>query len=127
MVEDEEEAEAGASKGKGKARARKPAAEPEGEGRRVQLKGTVHLQDAWRPDGWAAAPLFKKAPATRKKAYIDLLLTKEKQLKGASSEIHEAGFAAIYAILEGRDVSCPVCLCTITEPTVTPCAHAFCK
>lgn len=73
------------------------------------------------------ALLYKKAPATRKKAYADLLLARERELKGAASEIHEAGFASIFALLEGHDQTCSICLCTIQDPTVTRCCHVFCK
>lgn len=29
-----------------------------------------------------------------------------------TSELHEAGFASIYRLLEGKAVTCPVCLCS---------------
>lgn len=53
------------------------------------------------------------------------LLSQEE--KGIRSEIHEAGFSAIYSLLEGRDVTCPICMCSVDQPVITNCCHAFCK
>jgi hypothetical protein len=69
-------------------------------------KGVATLATAWAGENQRKALLFKKHPATRKRAYADLLLAKERERKGAASEIHEAGFSSIFALLEGHDQNC---------------------
>jgi hypothetical protein len=46
---------------------------------------------------------------------------------GAVQTIHENGFSALIAIMEGQSVHCPICICPIENPVLTLCAHAFCK
>ena len=93
----------------------------------AEERGQVILETPWKYDEKAKTVVFKKGPATRKKAYADLLLAKEKEMRGMTDQLHEAGFASIFAVLEGRDLNCPVCLCTIGEPTVTQCCHVYCR
>ena len=76
--------------------------DPSGQGQR----GVATLAPAWMGENQRRALLFKKAPATRKRAYADILLAKERESKGAASEIHEAGFTSIFALLEGHDQTC---------------------
>lgn len=90
-------------------------------------RGEVRLEGAWACEDQRKALVFKRGPATRKKAYADLLLAKEKEQKGMTDQLHEAGFASIFAVLEGGDLSCPICLCTVSEPTVTQCCHVYCQ
>jgi hypothetical protein len=91
------------------------------------LGGTAALEMIWAAESKKGAVMYKRADAVRKRSYIDLILAKERETRGTTAEIHEAGFAAIYAILQGKEVSCPICLCAVHDATVTMCSHTFCK
>ncbi|KAM3572300.1 hypothetical protein VYU27_005687 [Nannochloropsis oceanica] len=70
--------------------------------------GQVILEAAWANEENPKTVIYKRGPATRKKAYADLLMAKEKEMKGMTDQLHEAGFASIFAVLEGKDLNCPV-------------------
>ncbi|KAJ1430448.1 hypothetical protein B484DRAFT_308486, partial [Ochromonadaceae sp. CCMP2298] len=41
--------------------------------------------------------------------------------------LHEQGFAAIFSLMAGDPVSCPLCLSdSCVRPTVTSCSHVYC-
>ena len=92
-----------------------------------EQEGHAALERPWGNESKQKTLVFKKGPATRRKMYVDLLLAKEQEQKGQTAELHEAGFAALFAALEGQDLNCPICLCTVGEPTVTQCCHVYCK
>jgi hypothetical protein len=99
--------------------------------------GQLKVNYRWYLDPIKKAEVTKKLESARKKPYVDLLVTKgmqdKKKQQGSSSSVavhetvHEQGFSTLYKIMAGQDVDCPICMMPLTQPTFTPCVHAYCK
>ncbi len=92
--------------------------------------GHVKIDSRWILDSIKKAEITKKLEAARKKPYVDLLVTMKLQSKTISTGtemLHEQGFSTLYKIMAGSDVECPICMMPLTQPTFTPCVHAYCR
>ncbi|CAM9858108.1 unnamed protein product [Ectocarpus sp. 6 AP-2014] len=79
----------------------------------------------WSEGAVKAGSVYRFSTSTRRKPYVDLLVASDKAKKG--TEVQVAGFSAIYKAMAGEPVSCPICMCSVVRPTVTKCAHLFCR
>eukprot|EP00752_Nemacystus_decipiens_P012660 g11214.t1 len=83
------------------------------------------LSSSWAPGPVKAGAVYRFSVSSRRKPYVDLLVASDKAKK--ETEVQVAGFSAIYKAMAGEPVSCPICMCSVVRPTVTKCAHLFCR
>ncbi|CAM9758820.1 unnamed protein product [Ectocarpus sp. 4 AP-2014] len=79
----------------------------------------------WSEGAVKAGSVYRFSTSTRRKPYVDLLVASDKAKK--DTEVQVAGFSAIYKAMAGEPVPCPICMCSVVRPTVTKCAHLFCR
>ncbi|CAN0064539.1 unnamed protein product [Scytosiphon promiscuus] len=88
-------------------------------------ESSATLAMEWVPGPVKSGSVYRFSTSNRRKPYVDLLVASDKAKK--ETEVQVAGFSAIYKAMAGESVSCPICMCCVVRPTVTKCAHLFCR
>ena len=94
--------------------------------------GTLRIQEEWTDASLSSGFLYKQQEATRKEKFINILIMKDNSentnnMSGTGTKfLHESGFSALYSLIAGDVVNCPLCLDAATRPTVTLCVHVHC-
>ncbi len=81
------------------------------------------LSKDWQGEDISHVPILRHMLATRKKPYIDILLTRENEF----GVLLSSGFKSVIEIISGRSTECAICLNAIKKPVVTKCTHVFCR
>ncbi|CAM9883365.1 unnamed protein product [Pylaiella littoralis] len=88
-------------------------------------ESSATLVTEWVPGPVETGAVYRFSVSSRRKPYVDMLVASDKAKK--ETEVQVAGFSAIYKAMAGEPVPCPICMCNVVRPTVTKCAHLFCR